>query len=66
MRQVIIIWDNGEQTTITGKHSFRIALNWLDKIGMFDHFSFFEIGNTNFFIHNEHRIDWIIKPRKGL
>ena len=64
MKQIIIIWENGEYTTIAGKHAFRIALNWLDKIGEFEKFSFFEIGNTYFFIHNDHRIHWIIEPRK--
>ena len=65
MKQVIIIWDDGEHTTIAGKHAFRIALNWLDKLGEFEKFSFIEVGNTYFFIHNNHRIEWVIKPRKG-
>lgn len=64
MKQVIIIWENGEHTTISGKNAFRIALNWLNKIREFENFSFYEVGNTHFFIHNYHRIEWFIKPRK--
>ena len=64
MKLVNIIWENGEHTSIAGKHAFRIALNWLDKIGEFEKFSFMEVGNMYFFVHNDRRIDWFIKPRK--
>ena len=65
MKLVNIIWENGEHTSIAGKHAFRIALNWLDKLGEFEKFSFFESGNMYFLIHKNHRIHWIIEPKKG-
>ena len=65
MKQVIILWNGGETTTICGKYAFRIALNYIVKLGVFSRFEFMEIGDTHFFIDNEVEIDWIIKPRKG-
>ena len=65
MKQAIIIWNDLKTTTICGKYAFRIALNFLDKMGVFDRFSFFETADTYFFWDYEVGIEWIIKPRKA-
>lgn len=64
MKQVIILWNDGETTTICGKYAFRIALNYLDKLGVFNRFGFIEVNNTYFFIDDDIGIEWIIKPRE--
>ena len=65
MKNAIIIWNSGETTTITGKWAFRIALNYLSRLGVFERFDFWEVNDTCIFIDDEVKIDWIIKPRKG-
>lgn len=64
MKQVFILWNDGETTTICGKYAFRIAINYLDRLGVFNRFDFLEIHDTYFFIDDDIEIEWIIKPRK--
>ena len=62
MKQAIIIWNDKKTTTIIGKYAFRIALNFLVKMGVFDTFGFREIGDTYFFFQYNVIIEWDMLP----
>lgn len=62
MKQAVIIWNDKKTTTISGKYAFRIALNFLVKMGVFDTFGFMEIGDTYFFYQDKVSIEWVILP----
>lgn len=62
MKQAIIIWNDKKTTTIAGKYAFRIALNFLVKMGVFDTFGFMEIGDTYYFYQDKVTIEWVVLP----
>ena len=64
MKQVLIIWNDKKTTNIAGKYAFRIALNFLVKMGVFDTFGFMEIGDTYFFYQDKVNIEWVILPNE--